>query len=430
MCVDRFFVLCLALLLPVVAQAEPVRDDAPFAVHSEELEPGGWLVVVEDHSAPLVRVRLSIPTGSHSSWWQEIHGDQLWPLASCNAEGPDHPELVDLSPWVGDRRSGWTATMLSQDADEAVISLVGCLQGEFPQGVFADKDLVRHAWASGRHSPSVQLERTIAELFFQRHDVRRRVAKRPRGVVKDAEQLEAIRDGLLAIDGWALGFAGDITVEQARELAVMLARALPDRRYGLPGWAEPATLPLAGPAGGGEPVVVEVKGAQEALLVWAREGLELTDERVAAGLLAEMVVTRRLRRALRDERGDTYALGSSGLLGVVPEPYELVVPAAPASVDSQVAVVQAELDRVATEGLDADEVERARALLRARWVGSVDTPWEALWVAMEPEDSPHYAMVQQLERSLEVPFEDVDRFAREYFAPEGFQQVRIVPKPE
>jgi len=415
----------MVALAVVLAPADAFAD--ALAPHSEPLEPGGRLVVVEDHRVPLVRVELSLPVGSSAAWWQDLHLDTVWSLVACNAEGPERSDLVDFVPWVRDHRAGWTALMMPGDAEEAMVSLVDCLQGVFPAGRFWDKAAQRNAWDAGRHSPSVQQSRAVARLFFDPDDVRYGVTRRPGGVAMTAPRMAEIREGLLSLDGWTLGFAGDIEIERAQELAAMLARVLPHRRAQDPWWAQPDTLPLLSPALGAAPVSIEVEATMEALLVWARSGLSLDDEAVPAALLAETVVLRRLRRALRDERGDTYALMSDGLVALAPSPYTLRVPMAPESVLEQVAVVEAELARVATEGLSADEVDRARALIHAGLQGADDAPAEALWLAVDPLAA----------RSLElrglcatVSLTEVERFARAYFAPERFVRVQVLPKPE
>jgi hypothetical protein len=417
MCADTSCVALCALLLHLplaVAEAQPAA--LPLAK-------GGSLVVIEDHNVPVIRIEAHYPVGSLSPWWQDFHLDDYWPLLVTGVDGIARPDLFDLSFFVDERSCGWSALVLAEDADLAVTALVDELQGSFGTLRIDDGNVFRQQWREGRHSPGAVLERSTSELYFQRDDVRRRRAKRPRGLVMDAGQLTEIRDGVLALDGWVLGVAGDISTADAEALAARIVEVLPDRRFQQPSWTQPATLPLQPPGLKDPPLVLSVKGSQEALLAWTRPGLERGDPAAAAALLADAVVIRRLQRVLRDQRGDIYAIDSRGLLALAVEPYSIVLPTAPWSAEELAALVEAELAKVATLGLDPDEVERARRRLEAQRATRCQAPAEqlrqALWglgaMAPEPELS-------------EVPYEAVDAFARRFYDPASLVGIRVIPK--
>lgn len=159
--------------------------------------------------------------------------------------------------------------------------------------------------------------------------------------------------------GSLLAIVGGVDAEQAFELAEAAlggwtGRSLPGP--GAPRWAEPRRHDLPG-------------GGEQTQLGWAWPLLPADDPRAEAQALGMAVLSggmgARLFREVREARGLAYAVDATAR--AVPGAAWALAHASttPERAEETLAVVDAELRRLA-EGVEADELERARTLLRTR----------------------------------------------------------------
>lgn len=94
------------------------------------------------------------------------------------------------------------------------------------------------------------------------------------------------------------------------------------------------------------------------------------------------------------------------------------------------AAVTALLQSLHTDGLSPEEVERARRILLGEEEEDLHSPAEALFVSLERllDQQGQRPQVDLYKLAHEVPFAEVDAFARDFYDPAAFSQVRVSPR--
>ena len=313
--------LVSALVLALAALAAPAPTGArlsPASAQTWSVDRGTTAVLVEDHRAPLVEVRLMFPIGRWSSWVGR----------AGRIDGAFALQLLDPAGTLRARadRAGADVT-LSTDARMSVVAL-GCRRESLDsvlalaRDLLANRDIDRSEigrrnlesdleWSAAEKNPQSMMRTHLRRILFQPRDPRRTPFEKQEHVPGDVRRLISVRDTLVRSPGRVIGFAGDLTRSEAETMARALLPPVLDAPEAPASPALPALLPKAA-----RPKELTVKLARltQTYLALAREAPALTDREYPAFLVADHVLGghfySRLYVALRHGQGDTYATGT------------------------------------------------------------------------------------------------------------------------
>jgi zinc protease len=228
--------------------------------------------------------------------------------------------------------------------------------------------------------------------------------------------VQAFHHRLTRPNNCVLAVAGDFDPRKARAaLGRVLGRWQPGP--GLPP-ALPSLLPR--PAEGSAPRRVrEVRDKQQAVLVVGYPGASLQDaDRFALELLQEVCsdLGSRLFRRIRDELGLAYYVGAQNFAGLAPGYFSLYAGTAPCEAARVETELLHEAQALATEGVTADELARAKAkLIGQRKIARQDLGNLAATVALDELYGLGYANFETEDAQYEaVTAEAVCNAARRY----------------
>jgi zinc protease len=305
---------------PPPAAPRPVSVPKPV---ERTLRNGLRVIVVEHHATPLVAAQLLVRNGG------EVDPASLSGLADMTAElltkgtktrtAPQIAREVEalggqLSSGAGWDASRATVNVLSAKAEPAMAILSDVVRNP----VFQDEEIerLRQQYTDsiniGMNSPGTLASWVASRVVF---------GDSPYGhpVSGTAESIERIkRDDVVALhakfyrpDNAILVIGGDIKAEDAFRLA--------EKSFG--DWAKPAAALDASSmakAGGGQAkqriVVVDMPGAGQAAVLFARRGIARTDSEYFSGLVANSILSGysgRLNQEIRIKRGLSYGARAS-----------------------------------------------------------------------------------------------------------------------
>jgi zinc protease len=309
-------------------QATPPPPAAPRSVTvpkpvERTLRNGLRVIVVEHHATPLVAAQVLVKNGG------EVDPANLSGLADMTAElltkgtktrtAPQIAQEIEALGGELNSGAGWdasraTVNVLSAKAEPAMAILADVVRNP----VFQDEEIerLRQQYTDsiniGMNSPGTLASWVASRVVF---------GDSPYGhpVSGTAESIERIkRDDVVALhsrfyrpDNAVLVIGGDIKAEDAFKLA--------EKSFG--DWAKPsAALDAASmsKAAGGTAkqriVVVDMPGAGQAAVVFARRGIARTDPEYFSGIVANSVLSGysgRLNQEIRIKRGLSYGARSS-----------------------------------------------------------------------------------------------------------------------
>ncbi|MEP6744481.1 MAG: insulinase family protein [Gemmatimonadota bacterium] len=275
-------------------------------------------------------------------------------------------------------------------------------------------------------SPSAVAGETLHELLYDHHRIRRwRIGHEAQLATFTAADVRGYYATRYAPHRVVIALVGDL------DPAMMLTMARP--------YYADWSAPVSGiPAGPGEPAARVVRARTlrgdvalaELVLGW-RGVASLDADEAALDLAAGVLGSGRgswLHRALREPGiaastgAYSYAPDEVGVFGVAAS-------GAPERLDEMVTHLAAQVRRLRTQGPSADELERARTLLRVRWVRrmeSFDTRATALAWAVAHGDLA--LLDQEYAKLLSVTPEEVQAAAHRHLVPEGVSGIAYLPE--
>lgn len=339
--------------------------------------PGGisaWLV--EDHSIPFTALTLMFRGGASMDPPDRRGAVSL--MTALLEEGAGERDSVQYAQAVEDlgARFGFdagddalrvSARMLSENRDQAADLLRDALtrprfdpdavervraqlqaairaEATDPQAI-ATKELARQAWGDHPYASSVNGSReSVAAL---NHDD-----------LRDAQAR------LLARDRVVVAAAGDIT---GPELELLLDRVLGDLpAKGSAPLPPPAQLQLTGG------VTVIDWDSPQTVVSFAQPGLPMSDPDYFAALVADHILggggfSSRLMDQIREKRGLTYGVGTGLANGVYGQTWQGGMASANDKVAEAVALIRAEWDRFARDGVTDRELTDAKTYLTGEY---------------------------------------------------------------
>jgi zinc protease len=302
--------------------ASPRSVNVPKPVE-RTLSNGLRIIVIENHSTPLVGAQLLVKNGG------EVDPSGLSGLADMTAElltkgtqtrtAPQIAQEIEALGGVLSSGAGWDASrasvnVLSSKTEPALSVLADVVRNP----VFKDEEIERlrqqyqDNLSVGMNSPGTLASWVASRVVFgdspYGHPVSGTTASIERIKGKDVADFHA---RYYRPDNAILVLGGDIKAEEAFKLA--------ERLFG--NWAKPsttltasATARIEGGAAKQRVVVVDMPGAGQAAVVFARRGIARTDPEFYAGLVANSVLSGysgRLNQEIRIKRGLSYGARSS-----------------------------------------------------------------------------------------------------------------------
>jgi zinc protease len=363
---------------PPPAPLNPLRFP-PF--QEARLANGLQLVLVEDHKLPVVSIQLSIPTGAvHDPQGQRGLADMTAELLTKGTAARTADQLSaeiegaggSLSAGAGQDFFTVSSTVLA-DRAELAFTLMGdvLLNATFPED---ELELARRRYLS-----ALQVERSQPGSLADRYFARAIYGDHPYGVRTDETTLRAItRESVrqfasanLKPRGSLLVVAGDLTLDQARELAQRHLGAwngeVAARSYGEP--------PLPRPT---EVVLVHRPGSEQSNIVYGNLGLRPGTRAYYPTAVMNKVLgggaDSRLFLILREQKSWTYGAYSS-----VNRPFDIGTFQAGAEVrtavtDSALRELLTQLRRIRTETVPDSELTAAKGYLTGVFPLTIETP--------------------------------------------------------
>jgi predicted Zn-dependent peptidase len=342
---------------------------------------GLQLVVVENHRLPIVSIQLSIPTGAvHDPQGQrglaEFTAELLTKGTATRTADQFSAEIEgaggSLTATAGQDFFTVSSTVLA-DRAELAFSLIGdvLLNATFPE---TELELARRRTLSG-----LQVERSQPDALADRYFARAMYGGHPYGARNTEASVKAITQAsvkeyaatYLKPVGSLLVVAGDITLDQARQLADRHLAAwrgqVPPRSYGAP------PLPKAT-----EILLVHRPGSEQANIVYGNLGLRPGTRNYYPSAVMNKVLgggaDSRLFLVLREQKGWTYGAYSS-----LSRPFDIGTFQATAEVrtavtDSALAELLAQLGRIRTESVPDSEITSAKGYLTGVFPLTIETP--------------------------------------------------------
>jgi len=427
----------VALALAALALGAPpgVARLSPESARSWSVGSGTTAILVEDHRAPLIEVRLMFPIGLWSPWAARARRlDQAFALQLLDPGGALRARADRLGAEVA----------LTTDARMSVLSL-GCRREALDsvlalaRDVLANRELDRSeisrrniegdlAWSAAEKDPQSMLRTHVRRILFAREDPRRRPYEKREHVPGDPRLLTLVRDTLVRSPGRVIGFAGDLTREEAEAKARAL---LPASLAAPPAPSAPALAPLLPAERRPREMSVKLARLTQVYLALASEGPALTDPEYPAFLIADHVLGghfySRLYNALRHGEGDTYATGTIREA----EPVAGAYAAWTYSRNANAAVAESKLRAVLRvlhqRGITEEERADAVGFLRGRLAFTAQSPGQVLDRILwdRSRDLPPGYRDAMIERAATLTLDEVNAFVRRFYDPARFTLIRV-----
>ena len=424
-----FFTLALCGALPASA--------IQYEIQRWDLEAGTEVFLVEDHRAPLIQIVVEFPVGHWSRWARDHHAEEAFDIQFYDVDGDLRARAdalsVDLSVGMYSHSSRIRASCLREDV-EPVLKLV---RDVIDNRAFDGRELKRWnesaklGWSRLQKEPKFRLGQAAARLHFAPDDPRRRKYESPRPRITNIERLTAARDIVVRLPGRAIGFAGDLTRDEAQLLA---AKVLPPASETLPDGLEPRLSPLTPMDRIPPELTVTLSKTQQSFFRYGRHSLTYNSPQYPAFLVADHVLGghffSRLSKALRHEGGETYGASTAGRGGSYRESYALGTFTRADNADATEAKLRQVLRTLNEDGITEEEREAAIGYMRGHRLFSRQAPSQILerfmWERRHGLPAGFYDDLT--ERAAKISLEEINVFVREFYSPSHFGMVIVAPK--
>ncbi len=430
----RLAVLLASGLCPVVpclaAERVPIVLSGPT-------DGGTSVVLVEDHRAAIVHLTVEIPVGTWSPWARRRHLEEAFERQLDDPDGRLRARAdalaMDLFLSVGDRQSRFEAAFLKENLSAALELVRDVLSNpSFDRAELRRRERERRlAWQASLRSPFFVVAQAAHRRLFAAGDPRRLPYEAPPGFSTDAKLLAAARDSALRLPGRVVGFAGDLTPEEAERAAAGLLPPLsPVRPEGL----EPDLRSPRAAEERGDDVTVRLPRLTQVYLAYGRDSLPWTDPDYPAFVVADHVLGghfySRLYEALRHEGGETYGAATASLGDVVVGAYGLGTFTRVPNAAKTEAKLREALHVFHEKGITEEERTAAVGYLRGRRAAEKQSPVSILsrFLRERRLDLPPAFLDELPDRAAAVSLEEINHFIARWYDPAGFGMVRAAPR--
>ena len=407
------------------------------AVATWTVDAGTQGALVEDHRAPVVAVTIEFPVGTWSPWARAqgaevafTHQDDN-PDRSLRKRADALAASIDLG--MGSRAASLTVHCLKADLD-ATLALV--------KDVLANRRYDEHELKRARREQAIlwrgndtdvafRMAQSAARGLFARDDPRRLPFEKPERPGTDIAKLVATRDQLIRLPGRAIGFAGDLTLDEAQRAAHEL---LPAPAAAAPDAIAPRFRELSPEATRPKDQNIAMRKLTQVYLALGRDSLPWTDPRRPAFLVADHVLGghfySRLYVALRHDAGDTYGAGTSDRGDVVANTYAATTFTRADNAGPIEAKLRGVLTLFRDRGITEEERASAVSYLRGNRAFARQSADQILgrWMMERRLGLPPGFVDEQIERASRLPLDEINAFIREFYDPAKFTMLRAVPE--
>ena len=425
--------LLLAAAVAIGAPVEPAPTVSTWAVDA-----GTEGALVEDHRAPIVTVRIEFPVGTWSPWTRAHHEDEAFTEQDGDPERSLRKRAdalgVDLYVGMGDRGAQIFGQCLKRDLD----ALLGLVRDVLANTRYDEKDLrlANRArsiqWKGTETDVNFRLNQAAARaLFKDPEDPRRREWEKPERIETQSAKLASARDALIRFPGRLVGFAGDLSPDEARRLAGGL---LPDPIGEAPADLAPVLGPLVPASERPKDAEIRIRKLSQVYFAYGRDSLPSTDPRRPAFLVANHVFGghfySRLYTALRHEEGDTYGVWTRETGDIAPGVYSAGTFTRAANAERIEAKLRETMRVFHDGGITEEERVAAVGNLTGRRAFGRQSPEQILVRFMNERRldlAPGYfdALV---DRASRLTLDEINAFIREFYDPAVFSMLRVVPR--
>jgi zinc protease len=308
---------------PPPAAPRPVNVPKPV---ERTLSNGLRVIVIEHHQTPLVAAQLMVKNGGEVDP-PELSGaaDMTAALLTKGTKTRTAPQIAEEIEALGGQinsNAGWdasraTVNVIASKTEPAMAILADVVRNP----VFKEEEIERlrqqylDNLSVGMNSPGQLAGWVASRIVFGDSPYGHPVSGTPESIPRlKREDIVALHDRFYRPDNAVLVIGGDIRAADAFRIA--------EKTFG--DWAKPSTpLPstqtkptaASSPADGAQRVVVvDMPGAGQAAVLFARRGIARTDPEFYTGIVANSVLTGysgRLNEEIRIKRGLSYGAGSN-----------------------------------------------------------------------------------------------------------------------
>lgn len=377
-------------LLAVMAAAAPLAGQVTSApalgpaptltlptVDTTRLDNGLTILVSRNAEVPLVSARLIIDGGARTVGAVPGLASFTAGMLDEGAGGKSALELAEAVDFLGASLStggGWENFSLSVSGPKRTFAqALGLLADVTLRPAFADADVARERDArqaqlvAAKDSPGQVASRVFARNVFPAgHPMHENLAGDSASTAAlTSEGVRAFWTSVADPRQATLVITGDVTPQEARQWATS--------RFG--GWAPPArparkpaaTTIAAAPRPATRVILVDKPGAPQSVVFIGAPGVDRESPDYAAITVMNTILggsfSARLNDILREQRGYSYGASSNFQWSPVPGPFVAASQVRTDVTDSSLAVFFHEFERIRTEQVPADELERARNYL-------------------------------------------------------------------
>jgi predicted Zn-dependent peptidase len=378
-------------------------------------------------------VAIEFPVGTWSPWARAHDAAEAFafqdddPGRALRKRADALAATIDLD--MGERSATFKIRCLKPDLDAALALVRDVLANTH----YDEHELKRERrerqilWRGNETDVSFRMAQAAARQLYAPKDPRRLPYEKPKPVQTDAAKLVAARDLMIRWPGRTVGFAGDLTLEEAKRAA---DRLLPTPVASVPDGVAPRFLPIAPATSRARELDIRIRKLTQVYFELDRDSLPWTDRRYPAFLVADHVLGghfySRLYVALRHEAGDTYGAGTRDTGDVVQDVYA----ATTFTRADNAAAVEAKLRAVMTvfqeRGITEEERAGAMSYLRGNRAFDRQSAWQILRRAMMER---RYGLApgfldEQIEKAGAMSLDDINAFIREFYDPSQFTMLR------
>ncbi len=400
---------------------------------SRPLPIGGRILLVSDDSVPVIRMVLGVPFGMLSKGWKDQPYGWAWRLQWSVTDPEVVAEIETLGAMVsfsvGESASWLHIVCLSENA-ERVFELVGGLVKWGFEDFHADPEYFQRFmmidWKHRALVPAIRLGWAIDRVCYREGDPRLQASTPPAVPRLEGRRLLTLRNMMVRHPRRVIGFSGDLDGRQAVSLARLL---LPEEETGGGGGIPPLVVPPLRETR--EDGVTYLKGLEQAWIGLAAATRTWEDPDASGVWVLDAVLRMRLMRRIREELGAAYVIETTSPVRGFEDIYRVLVPTRFANLDSTLAAMGEEFDRLASG--DVTESEREAAL--AATYGSFSLQWQSpTSVLMNLIRYELHRSFSDNVGSLTEQIEELDLAALNacapFFARERFTEVLLLPKTE
>ncbi len=398
---------------------------------------GSTLIIREDHRLPFVYFAVAAGGGllaenRDRAGVTQLMADMLT-RGTATRTASQIAESVEsigarLNPYSGRNSFGLTARCLSEDTETFADILGDCLvRPEFPQDEMdKQRNIQLAAVRQQMERPMYQAQQQLRDMLFPGHPY----SWIPAGTLQSIEEivrtdLVSLHRKLVVSSNLVLSIFGDVSVEQATEIATRILAAAPSGPPMTPATTQPAPkLPASRK---------REEPKEQAIILIGFPGVDVLDSRVDAlsilenalsGLSSDLVIE------IRDKRGLAYYAGAYQRAGREPGSVVFYAGTRPDVLLEVENLLNEQIERVSTEGLREEELSRSRAqLIATHEKGLQDNGGLAQTCALNELYGLGYLHAFKTRERLEaVPSEEIQRAAAELLKADQRAVSIVVPE--